>query len=119
MPYIVTVTPREPEGWEDDSDFAPSRRAVATLDEAWGAVWSELTGVVPLDEAMRRSRDFRRSAPEQGGTISLLNGTVIEVARVSVVDLAVQVRYAFEVGRGPNTPEGEAGVIAAYNDANA
>jgi hypothetical protein len=37
MLYIVTTTPREPEGWEDDADFKPSRTAVATLEE--GRAW--------------------------------------------------------------------------------
>jgi hypothetical protein len=63
-PYIVTT--RRPEG------YAVSRRAVATLEEAREVVWE----VLPAGSAWA-GRAFT------GGTVTLPDGTVIEVERTT------------------------------------
>jgi hypothetical protein len=97
MPYIVTTTPREPEGWDDDSDFAPSRRAVATLEEARRAARSTVERAMPIDRPGFSPRHGflcnTDALPEEGGTIgSLPDGTVIEVERVSEAALYNAIR---------------------------
>jgi hypothetical protein len=96
MPYIVTT--KQPHGG-GVVPFILSRQAVATLEEARGVV-------AGLAEAGRRGREDVLAAigslPESGGTITLPDGTVIEVEPigwrelVKVADLPAIYWMAFE-----------------------
>lgn len=76
MPYIITTYPEPTMA----PGFVGTRRAVATLDEAKGAVIREL--------APRIDSAFEWDLGLDGGTIGPLpNGTVIEVRRVLHADV--------------------------------
>jgi hypothetical protein len=125
MPYIVTTKHPRPGlsnlGQEDRDRIIrslESRRAVATLDEARNAaigIAQELGhpnwGEVGYVDAWIRV---------QGGTIGPPpDGTVIKVEKANTIELACEISFGFEVGRGPNTDEGAAALLAAYNAAQA
>lgn len=91
MPYIVTTTtPSADLGWrsEDPAQADVTRRAVATLDEARRAaldLYEESAGLV----ASGATAD---TFGEQGGTVTLPDGTVIEVEPVSEATLYNAIR---------------------------
>jgi hypothetical protein len=108
MPYIITTTAPSARSIDGQRDvgYLVTRRAVATLEETRAAVWTQV-----FDSGSRRIDGSEVDAlPESGGTIGPLpNGTVIEVRRVRLLDLAVNVPG--------DTLGSEAAIIDAYNAA--
>jgi hypothetical protein len=116
MPYIITT--RE------------TRRAVATLDEARGAVWRIITDADIDDRPGTRrtwatvEREKAMALPAAGGTVGPLpDGTVIEVEWVDWFDVAKVavdgLDRAFVNAMAADLPESYPGVskrlIDAYN----
>ncbi len=88
MPYIVTTT--RPTFPGEFDDYFPSRRAVATLDEARDSARDEVTSIPNWPRA---AFEMACDLPECGGTISigpLPDGTTIAVEKVGWAELADQ-----------------------------
>jgi hypothetical protein len=87
MPYIVTT--RRPDRSYDHEVLGEdrggvSRHAVATLEEAQDHIYSVCAEGETDDEIIADEID---RMPEQGGTITLPDGTVIEVEQTRWIDL--------------------------------
>lgn len=84
MPYIVTTKRHHAITADPGCDdlIAVSRRAVATLEEAFNNVPPAVRSTLGL-------LDKLLALPESGGTVRLPDGTVIEVDRLTWVELAV------------------------------
>jgi hypothetical protein len=120
-PYIVTTKRqgRREAGW---SGWTPwevlSRRAVATLDDARDEVERRWTATLPwAQEGIRGRIDLKIT--ESGGTVTLPDGTIIEVeattwqwlaARTDLFDRQSVARYA---GQGDTNVQRR--ILDAYN----
>lgn len=116
-PYIVTTTRPDERpsrvGHADDTRTT-SRRAVATLDEAHAALFYDL----------KVASGHAYAVPEQGGSVSLPDGTTITVERHEWADLvrwvglkqagSVRLAELAESGLGHSQEQ----IIDAYNRAN-
>lgn len=126
MPFLITTTRPE------DGEFlnpvngqsepygqanVVSRRAVATLEEAAtipGDAIRQWRDAVPSREKWNAAYELLRAAenlPESGGTVSLPDGTTIEVEPISWRDLRIAAGYEeihSDTGRK---------IVAAYNAA--
>jgi hypothetical protein len=110
MPYIVTTNSPRGSFYPPHPNVAISRRAVATLEEARSSVHAVIH---PLRTNQRQGFDeASRLITESGGTITLPDGTIIEVESTSWYDLAVAVKY---LGRGYVTKEEGPEVLVAWN----
>jgi hypothetical protein len=91
MPYIVTTTPSKSyAGRARNVDAFPTRRAVATLDEARRCAIRAVGDERGLD--WQRHRNAATWLPEHGGTVGPLpDGTVVMVEPISYDDLAYHV----------------------------
>ena len=110
-PYIVTVRPYvDP----DDMYTAESRRAVATLDESEIHLFLVEAGVRAPDIAAEKITRL----PESGGSVSLRDGTVIEVEYVSPLTLASRCRASgAQILASLRADDGFADLVAAFNEA--
>lgn len=91
MPYIIAITrPGKHLSGMDEAEYAPSRRAVATLGEARTIAYDAIEErVAPIPDGVA---GFTRSVDhlsEPGGTVGPLpDGTVIQVEPTTVSDIA-------------------------------
>jgi hypothetical protein len=82
-----------------------SRRAVATLEEA-------RRGLLKTDDSLYATA---MSLPESGGTITLPDGTVIEVRRVMWADLIAEAARESGITKGMPPAEWQPRILDAYN----
>jgi cystathionine beta-lyase/cystathionine gamma-synthase len=102
MPYIVTTNSPRGSFYPPHPNVAISRRAVATLEEARSSVHAVIH---PLRTNQRQGFDeASRLITESGGTITLPDGTIIEVESTS-----------WYLGRGYVTKEEGPEVLVAWN----
>lgn len=86
MPYVITTKVAHRGHDAREPDLSVTRRAVATLDETRGACAAYIAEHKrephrPWRACLKLARDL----PESGGTITLPDGTVIEVAPHNIV----------------------------------
>jgi hypothetical protein len=129
MPYIVTTKrkcdscwdgrpkwagtmPAPPCGACGGSGESVSRRAVATLEEAQDHIYSVCAEGETDDEIIADEID---RMPEQGGTITLPDGTVIEVEQTMWADLIAEAAGASGVTEGMDAAETQQRILDAYN----
>jgi hypothetical protein len=106
VPYIITTRLVEGDPEAPRSAGVMSRRAVATLDEARGAVIRELEP--------RIHSAFEWDLGIEGGTVGPLNGVAMDVERVGWPELQRRGEYTRPVGPHPG-PRDDAGILAAFN----
>lgn len=114
MPYVITAS-RPYLSLGSEARVVVSRRAVATLEEAWNYAnnlsvaasgeWTSI-GRVPVE------------LTESGGTIGLPDGTTIEVEGVSLVDIYERAGFKWDA-HGPDAMVGLSQACAAFNEAQA
>ena len=96
MPYIITTV--TPSGWRSPDVFdgvtRTARIAVATLNEAREAAWSECERLAADAPASQATLAQCEDVPESGGTIGPLpDDTVIAVEQVNWIKLAEMAGY--------------------------
>jgi hypothetical protein len=111
MPYIVSVrTDVHGDGLSVDTE----RKAVATLNEARDIAFNICMEALMLSGPSDPEAPYKaHKLPTDGGSVTLPDGTVIEVERVSWADLAESVNW---LGRGYVTEAEWPEVIDAYNN---
>lgn len=112
VPYIITTIKGyaiERYGIDVARQTDSKRHAVATLDEARAVA----RAAIPSGQPSHGARGDAEQLPRSGGTITLPDGTVIEVERVSKADMRVLVHSM----RPPVDvcPKSLAWIIDAYN----
>jgi 16S rRNA G527 N7-methylase RsmG len=87
MPYIITTTTASARSIDSQRDvgYIVTRRAVATLEKAREAVASSVRANNPY--AFAKIVAAKNAVTESGGTITLPDGTVIEVAPTTWHDI--------------------------------